>query len=459
MKNRRWTWGVATSAAQIEGAVDEDGRGPSIWDEFASRPGTIEDGSTPAVACDHYHRWREDVALMREIGVDAYRFSVAWPRVIPSGAGPVNERGLDFYDRLVDALVAANIEPVVTLYHWDLPLALQEKGGWTARETCDAFVEYARAVARRLGNRVSRWITHNEPWCIATLGYEEGHHAPGWRDPAAAMRVAHHVLLSHGLAVDALREELGGARVGIVLNLSPACPLDEGNPGDVDAARWFDGFFNRWYLDPLLRGAYPDDAIADRVARGHLEDAALPFVEPGDLDVISRPIDFLGVNYYGRTVLRAGPDGRPEAVRVVPEEELTDMGWEVWPQGLERLLRRLDHDYAPREIVVTECGAAWDDPPGPDGRIHDERRIDFLDRHIDAALAARRSGVPVTGFFVWSLMDNFEWAHGYTKRFGLVHVDYTTLRRTPRESATWYSRTIRTRPVPGSDESTPRRHS
>jgi len=431
-----FVWGVATSAAQIEGGVHADGRGESIWDRFAAAPGTIEDGSTPAVACDHYRRWREDVELLKWLGVDAYRLSIAWPRVMPV-EGEVNEAGLDFYDALVDALLAAGIRPFVTLYHWDLPQALQDRGGWASRATASAFVAYTEAVVARLGDRVRDWITHNEPWCIATLGHEEGKHAPGHADPAEALAAAHHVLLSHGWAVDAIRGGAPGAEVGIVLNLTPATPAS-GDPADHVAARRFDGFFNRWYLDPVLRGRYPEDEIADRVRRGHLPGKTLPFVRPHDMAAIAAPLDFLGVNYYSRIVVCRGDDGRPVGVRTVPKEALTDMGWEVHPQGLEDLLLRLHRDYGPIPLYVTENGAAYGDAPDAAGRIADARRVAYLRGHLAAAHRAIAAGVPLRGYFVWSLLDNFEWAHGYTKRFGLYWVDYETQRRLPKDSAYWY---------------------
>ncbi len=429
-------WGVATSALQIEGAVAEDGRGESIWERFAAAPGRIDDGSTPAVACDHYHRWKEDVALMRGLGLGAYRFSIAWPRVIPAGRGAVNAAGLDFYDRLVDELLGAGIRPFVTLYHWDLPQALQDSGGWGARATVDAFVAYAEVVAARLGDRVPHWTTHNEPWCIAHLGHESGQQAPGHRDPAEALRAAHHVLLSHGRAVEALRRHTKG-EVGIVLNLSPAWPATP-RAADVEAARRFDGAFNRWYLDPIFRGQYPRTAIADRVRRGHLADGTLSFVEAGDMQVIAAPLDFLGVNYYSRTVLKAGPDGEPVATQVVPDHALTDMKWEVYPRGLYDLLLRVSRDYQPARIYVTENGAAYGDGPDAAEQIDDRRRVEFLHGHILAARKALAAGVPLHGYFVWSLLDNFEWAHGYDRRFGLYWVDFATLERLPKESAFWY---------------------
>ena len=434
-------WGTATSSHQIEGGFGEGGRGESIWDRFAATPGKIGDGSSACVACDHCNRWREDIDLMKWLGVGAYRFSIAWPRILPAGRGPVSGEGLDFYDALVDALLEAGIRPFATLYHWDLPQTLQDRGGWSERETAEAFVEYAAAVAGRLGDRVPFWATHNEPWCIATLGYEEGHHAPGRKDPAEALRAAHHVLLSHGWAAEVLRGEAPEADVGIVLNLTPAIPASD-SKGDIDAARWFDGFFNRWYLDPLFRGRYPEDAIQDRLKRGHIASAELPFVRPGDLESIAAPLDFLGVNYYGRTVLREDEDGKPVAVKVVPEEELTDMGWEVYPKGLHDLLLRLKNEYGPSKVYITENGAAYADGPDQAGKIEDLRRVEFLRGHLLAAHRTVADGVPLAGYFVWSLLDNFEWAHGYTKRFGLYWVNFSTQQRIPKQSAFWYKNVV-----------------
>jgi beta-glucosidase len=349
----------------------------------------------------------------------------------------VNAAGLDFYDGLVDALLEAGIRPFVTLYHWDLPQALQDRGGWAARDTASAFAEYAQAVTARLGDRVEHWATHNEPWCISTLGHEEGEHAPGHRDAFEALAVAHHLLLSHGWAAEVIRENVSGAKVGIVLNLVPVHPVSA-DPADVDAARRLDGSFNRWYLDPLFRGRYPDDAIRDRVRRGHLSGLDLPFVHPEDLAIISAPLDFLGVNYYSRIVVRADADGEPVAVPMAPKEELTDMAWEVFPSGLHELLVRLGCEYRPEKIYITENGAAYTDAPAADGGVHDERRIEYLRRHLTAAHRAMVEGVPLAGYFVWSLLDNFEWGHGYTKRFGLYGVDFETRRRFPRDSAFWY---------------------
>jgi beta-glucosidase len=434
-------WGVATSALQIEGGRNEGGRGESVWDRYAEKPGAIEDGSNPSVACDHYHRWREDVGLMEWLGVGAYRFSIGWPRVLPEGTGSPNLTGLEFYDRLVDGLIASGIQPFVTLNHWDMPQALMENGGWASRDAVQAFVDYAAAVTERLGDRVRYWVTHNEPWCIATLGYEEAHHAPGLTDPGAALSTAHHLLLSHGRALEVIRENSSESEAGIVLNLCPA-QAATGSDADRDAARQFDGLFNRWYLDPLFRGEYPGDTIQDRVRKGHLESNVLPFVHAGDMATIRAPMDFLGVNYYSRAVVEAGPDGNVVGVDVVPEEELTEMRWEVYPQGLTDVLLRVHREYRPESIFITESGVAFPDVVGENGRVSDPRRVEFLGRHMAAAHRALEEGVPLRGYFVWSLLDNFEWQHGYTKRFGLFRVDYETCRRTQKKSADWFRETI-----------------
>jgi beta-glucosidase len=432
---------VATSSHQIEGAFREDGRGESIWDRFATLPGRIADGSDASVACDHYHRWRDDIALLQWLGVGAYRFSIAWPRVIPAGTGTVNPAGLDFYDALVDELLRRDIQPFVTLYHWDLPQALEDAGGWRSRATVDAFVEYTNVVTACLGDRVRHWITHNEPWCIAHLGHEDGEHAPGHRNPVEAVRVAHHLLLSHGRAIDVIRRNAPGAEAGIVLNLCPAYPATP-SAADHDAARAFDGLFNRWYLEPVFHGRYPVDTMEDRVACGSVSNVEPTFILPGDMKAIAAPLDFLGINYYSRAVTRADAAGHPEQIDVVPASELTEMGWEVYPQGLHDLLRRVTRDYAPAKIYITENGAAFHDEPGAGGRVNDTRRGNYLRDHLAAARAAIADGVPLRGYFLWSLMDNFEWAHGYTKRFGIYHVDYATQVRTPKQSAYWYRNVV-----------------
>jgi len=437
----KFLWGVATSAQQIEGAFQVGGRGESIWDRYASIPGNIEDGSNPRVACDHYHRWKEDVGHLKWLGVNAYRFSIAWPRILPHGRGARSFTGLDFYDELVDELLRNGIRPLVTLNHWDLPQDLQDEGGWAQRSVADAFVEYAHIVSERLGDRVTDWVTHNEPWCIATLGHEEGKHAPGHHDAAESLLVAHHLLLSHGWATRAIRCNSVNAQIGIVLNLMPVTAASD-SPRDQDAARQLDGTFNRWFLEPLYHGHYPHDVIEDRCRLGHLQEPALPFVETGDMRAIFTSTDFLGVNYYSRAVVKADKQGRPVAVATVPEEELTDMGWEVFPSGLHDLLVRLQNDYHPPRIYITENGVAYDDGPDANGRIEDTRRIHFIQRHLLEVLRARQAGVPVEGYFLWSLLDNFEWGHGYTKRFGLFWVDYESLQRTPKQSAFWYRDTI-----------------
>jgi beta-glucosidase len=433
-----FVWGVATASYQIEGAVAEDGRSPSIWDTFSHTPGKTANGDTGDVACDHYHRWREDVALMRELGMQGYRFSVAWPRVVPGGTGQVNARGLDFYDRLVDELLAANITPYVTLYHWDLPQVLQDRGGWANRDIVPAFVDYADAVVRRLGDRVKQWITHNEPWVVSFLGNYTGDHAPGVRDLPTALQVAHHLLLSHGHVVPVVRAGSAGARVGITLNLSPGWPATS-SPEDAAAARLADGYNNRWFLDPIYGRGYPEDMV-ERFG------AAMPRIEAGDLDRAAVPTDFLGVNFYNPTIVRAATNTlgfkplSPDELAAAGHE-LTAMGWPVVPDALEELLIRLHQEYAANAIYITENGAAADDRI-VDGAVHDPQRIVYLRGHLGAMRAAIAAGAPVRGYFQWSFMDNFEWAFGYGKRFGIVYVDYSTQKRLPKDSAAWYRRVI-----------------
>ena len=435
-----FVWGTATAAYQIEGAVYEDGRSESIWDRFTHTPGKILDGSTGDVACDHYHRWREDVALMKNLGMQAYRFSVAWPRILPGGRGAVNQAGLDFYRRLVDELLEAGITPFVTLYHWDLPQVLQDAGGWPARATAEAFVEYADVVSRALGDQVKHWITHNEPWCISILSHQIGEHAPGWHDWPAALAAGHHVLLSHGLAVPVIRANSPGAEVGITLNFTQSVAASD-RAEDIAAARIFDGFFNRWFADPLYYAAYPEDMVALYRAQGHLPAGGLEFVQPGDMAAIAVPTDFLGVNYYTRAVISAET---LEQGGALPEPALdrTEMGWEVYPEGMYELLMRLHADYHLPKLYITESGASYSDAPGPDRRVHDERRRTFLRDHFAASHRALTAGVPLAGYFVWSLIDNFEWAKGYTQRFGIVWVDYATQERIPKDSALWYRQVI-----------------
>jgi beta-glucosidase len=422
-------FGTATAAYQIEGGHDADGKGPSIWDTFCRRPGAISTGETGDVACDHYHRWREDVSLLRELGCNAYRLSISWPRVLPAGSGAVNEAGLAFYDRLIDELQRWGIRPFVTLYHWDLPQALQDKGGWSAPETVAAFGRYADVVARRLGDRVHDWMTLNEPEVVAYAGHYVGVHAPGIRDFATAVGVSHHLLLAHRAAADAVRAAHRDSRVGIALNLSPCDPASEA-PADVEAAARMDGYLNRWFLDPLFGRGYPKNMVDLYRPYGNWE-----------LSGYDGTLDFLGVNYYARRVVRASSTGPLRAERVDPEGEHTAIGWEVHPASFRKLLVRLHRDYAPEHLYVTENGAAYDDAL-VDDRVDDPARVSFLSRHFDAAAGAIADGVPLRGYFIWTLMDNFEWAHGTSKRFGIVHTEYRTQRRRVKASGEWYRRLI-----------------
>ncbi|MGH2490339.1 MAG: GH1 family beta-glucosidase [Candidatus Limnocylindria bacterium] len=420
-------FGTATAAYQIEGGHDADGKGPSIWDTFCGRPGAISTGETGDIACDHYHRWREDVALMRALGLGAYRFSISWPRVLPRGTGRPNEPGLEFYDRLVDELLAGGIRPFVTLYHWDLPQALQDKGGWAEREIVDRFGAYADLVARRLGDRVKDWMTLNEPEVVAYAGHYVGVHAPGLRDFATGVLASHHLLLAHRAAAAAIRSAHPTARVGIALNLSHCEPATD-SPEDADAARRADGYLNRWFLDPLFGRGYPKDMVA--LYAPHVDRA-------GELDRYDGRLDFLGVNYYTRRIARAD-DGPLRSTRAEREGvERTAIGWEVHPASFRKVLVRVHRDYAPREMFVTENGAAYDDIVDDD-RVDDPLRVSFLSRHFAAASDAVGDGVPLKGYFIWTLMDNFEWSHGTSKRFGIVHTDYRTQRRRIKSSGYWY---------------------
>jgi beta-glucosidase len=436
-------WGVATSSYQIEGAWNEDGKSESIWDRFSHTPGKIEDGSNGDVACDHYHRWPEDIALMKSLGIQSYRFSVSWTRILPSGRRQVNQAGLDFYSRLVDGLLEANIIPFITLYHWDLPQALQDEGGWPIRSTAKAFVEYADVVTRHLGDRVKYWITHNEPWCASLLSYQIGEHAPGRQDWPAALQAAHHLLLSHGWAVPVIHRNSREAEVGISLSLSPAEPASP-SAADLQTCRYFDGYFNRWFLDPLYGRHYPADMMAEYVFQDHLSSAGPTFVQDGDLQAIATQTDFLGVSYYTRNLLRdeSAPNNLPQTNFQAPQSEWTDIGWEVYPEGLYNTLNRLHFEYRPPKIYITENGASYADSPNRKGQINDQRRIAYLYSHLAAAHQAIENGVPLAGYFVWSLMDNFEWAKGYTQRFGLVWVDFDHQSRIPKDSAFWYKETI-----------------
>jgi beta-glucosidase len=420
-----FVWGVATSAFQIEGAAFEDGKAESIWDRFCRVPGAIADASNGDVACDHYHRLDADLDLVASLGLDLYRFSVAWPRVQPLGEGAWNEKGLAFYDRLVDGLLARGLAPHLTLNHWDLPQALQDQGGWASRDTVHRFVDYALGIQRRLGDRLAAITTHNEPWVVAVLGNEEGTFAPGIKSRRTSVQVAHHLLLSHGLALKALRAEGASAKLGIVLNMAHTMPLTD-SAADLAKARLDDARGRRWYSDPLFKGEYPAEVLAELGA-----DA--PVVEPGDMEVIATPMDYIGINYYSRALSSAAG---PIEARDKPYPK-TAMGWEIYPDGLRELLLTMHRDYALPPTYITENGGAFPDASA-DGRVHDADRIDYLATHIAAVGQALAAGVPMAGYMVWSLMDNFEWASGYAKRFGIVHVDYATQQRTPKDSALWY---------------------
>ncbi|HVV11921.1 GH1 family beta-glucosidase [Amycolatopsis sp.] len=444
-----FVWGASTAAFQIEGSTTVDGRTDSSWDAFCRRPGAIAGGDTGDPAADHYRRYREDVALMRELGLGTYRFSLAWSRVRPDG-GKVNPPGLDFYDRLVDELLANGIRPWATLYHFDLPQALEADGGWANRDTAYHFAGFAEAAAERLGDRIPLWSTLNEPWCSAFLGYGSGVHAPGRQDPEAAVAAAHHLLLAHGLGMAELRRHAPAAESGITLNLYPV------QGPDPEAVRKIDGLMNRLFMDPVLLGRYPEDVLADLAPFGFGE-----LVRDGDLGLISTPIDMLGVNYYrGYEVTRepvpgsepAGPEwiGAGE-VRFIPDPDAprTDSGWQVEPGKLTDTLVSVHRDYPHIPLYVTENGAAYPDVTDADGQIADKDRIAFLDAHLRAAHAALARGVDLRGYFYWSLLDNFEWAEGYAKRFGLVHVDYETQRRTLKQSADFYAKVIAANALPG----------
>jgi len=428
-------WGVATSAYQIEGAVDEGGRGPSIWDVYSHEPGRTAGGENADVTCDHYHHWRDDLDLMAELGLSVYRFSIAWPRVMPTGKGPLNEEGVDFYSRLIDGLLERGITPFPTLYHWDLPQALEDEGGWVNRDTAQHFAEYAAAMFDRFGDRVDLWLTHNEPWVTAFMAYVGGEKAPGVRNNwPLALRVSHHLLLSHGLAIQALRgSRAPSAKIGIAPNIHPTVPFSD-NPEDIDAARRWDGFQNRWFLDPVFKGSYPEDMLAEYERFGIAE-----AIEDGDLTVISSPVDVLGVNFYHHAMIKRDPGSLYLGMTsVAVQPPFTEMGWEVTPEALHDVLLRLKRDYGDVEIYITENGAAFADVWDGGDVVEDPRRVDFVSRHLEALARAIADGVNVKGHCVWSLLDNYEWEKGYAKRFGLYYVDYPTQRRIPKRSALWY---------------------
>ncbi|MBX3063750.1 MAG: beta-glucosidase [Anaerolineae bacterium] len=433
-----FVWGVATASYQIEGATDEDGRGESIWDRFAATPGKTHNGDSGAVADDHYHRYPEDIALMKDLGVKAYRLSVAWPRIFPEGKGRVNELGIAFYDRLIDELLKNDITPYVTLYHWDLPQILEDDGGWLNRATSDYFADYADIVSRALGDRVKHWMTFNEPLCICWISYGEGRHAPGkvdpsFRDPAIA---THTVYLGHGKAVPILRANSKDCKVGIVLNMSHVY-ANTSSDEDRAAVLQQDAVINRWFADPVLKGEYPQEVLRKL--------GGVPKIEPGDMEIIHQPLDFVGINNYFRSVVQGGGDPNsvfPIEVRV-PNADRTEMDWEIYPQGLYDLLMRVTYDYHPKEILITENGCAMPDQVTPDGNVHDPRRVKYLHDHFEAAHRAIMAGAPLNGYFVWSMMDNFEWAYGYAKRFGITYVDYETQKRIPKDSYHFYQGVIK----------------
>ncbi|MFK3980507.1 GH1 family beta-glucosidase [Micromonospora sp. NPDC050397] len=444
-------WGAATAAYQIEGGATEGGRTPSIWDTFSHTPGLVKEGHTGDVACDHYHRFRDDIKLMAELGLKSYRFSLSWPRIQPGGSGRVNPEGVDFYQRLVDDLLEHDIEPWVTLYHWDLPQPLQDAGGWPERDTAERFADYAALAHHVLGDRVRYWTTLNEPWCSAFLGYGSGAHAPGLSDPEAAVKAAHHLMLGHGLAVRAIRDARPDHDLGITLNLYAVSPQRD-TPEDADAARRIDGLANRFFLDPVLLGEYPADVVDDLAKVtdfGHVRD--------GDMSVISTPLSVLGINYYSRHVVAAPVEGvEPEPYWRAPSNwpgseqvrfvtrgvPVTDMNWEIDAPGLVEVLERVHREYPELPLYITENGAAFVDEV-VDGEVDDADRVAYFDSHLRACHEAIASGVPLRGYFAWSLMDNFEWAWGYTKRFGMIHVDYDSQLRTPKSSARWYADVIR----------------
>lgn len=433
-------WGSATASYQIEGAVNEDGRGESIWDRFSHTPGKVTNGDTGDVACDHYHRYKQDIKIMKEIGLQSYRFSIAWPRIFPEGKGKMNQKGIDFYDRLINELLENGIDPAVTLYHWDLPQALQDSGGWSNHDTADYFAEYAERIFKVLGDRVNKWITHNEPWCVAFAGHRQGRHAPGFTDFSLAVQVSHHLMLSHAKAVQAykaLNSKTG--KIGITLNLYPIYPASDSFE-DTETAMLVDGYHNRWFLDPAFKGQYPQDML-----NFYKEKLNSPVIQPGDMEIIAaNPAEFLGINYYFRKVVRKGNiDPVLLFDEVKPEGKYTEMNWEVYPQGLYDLLMRIKKDYNNPLIYITENGAAFKDSKPINGIVEDQDRLNFLKQHFETTAKAVKEGVNVQGYYVWSLMDNFEWAHGYTKRFGLIYIDYETQERIWKRSALWYKDVIK----------------
>lgn len=437
-------WGAATAAYQIEGAWNEDGKGESNWDRFSHTPGKVLEGHTGDVACDHYHHFPEDIELMKHLGLAAYRFSTSWARVLPQGRGKVNQAGLDFYSRLVDGLLEANIMPFATLYHWDLPQALEAEGGWTVRSTAEAFAEYAEAISKHLGDRVKSWATLNEPACSAWLGYLTGIDAPGIKDINKALQASHHLMLAHGLALPVLRRNAPKAEIGIVLNTSWA-EAASNSRADLDAARKNDGLWGRWFIDPVFGRGYPQDVLRDAIAQGARPDI-MECVKPGDIEVIAAPLDFLGINYYTRNLVRADEKGNEPQERfkaAKTPENFSELDWEKYADGLHYLLTRVAFEYQPRKLYVTENGASYSIGPDEDGRVHDIHRVTYYKEHIAAMQRSIQAGVPLAGYFAWSLLDNFEWRSGYTQRFGIVWVDFDTQERVLKDSALYYRNVIK----------------
>lgn len=434
-------WGSATSSYQIEGAANEDGKGQSIWDRFSNTPGKIVNGDHGNIAIDHYHRYKDDIQLMKELGLQSYRFSVSWPRIFPDGVGRPNAKGLDFYKRVIESLHQNEIKPLLTLYHWDLPQALQDKGGWLNRDIVDYFLEYAAYLFKELDDVIPTWITHNEPWVASFKGYADGEHAPGYTDTQSYLRASHHLNLAHGEAVAAYRELSSNkdGQIGITLNLTPSYPAG-GSPEEQSAATIWDGFMNRWFLDPVLKGNYPQDLVSLYAKKFDLS-----FIQTGDSERINQPIDFLGVNYYSVATVKAGNKGLFNFLGiegVSSEKPKTAMGWEIYSKGLEELLIRIKNDYGNIPLFITENGAAFEDKLEADGSIIDDERVQYLKEHLIACYEAIQHGVNLKGYYLWSMFDNFEWAFGYQKRFGMVYIDYATQKRTAKKSAQWYKEVI-----------------
>ena len=444
-KEKTFNWGVATSSYQIEGAHDTDGRGPSVWDVFSHTKGRVKNGDTGDIACDHYNKFSDDIILMRDLGVDSYRFSVSWPRIFPIGTeDKINQSGMDFYDRLVDTLLENNITPFVTLNHWDIPQGLEDLGGWTNRDMVQQFVKYSHYLSRGLGDRVANWITHNEPWCISFLGYVEGRKPPGLKGAwAKSLHTAHHLLLSHGKAVPEIKSNVRNAKVGITLNLNTAIPASNSEYDKKECA-FYDAQFNRLYLDPLYKKKYPELLFKRLLEKEAIEQSDLNFIKDGDLKKISTPTDFLGVNYYSRAVIRdESIDEALNEKHKVAMGPKTDFGWEVYPRGIYDLLKRLQDEYSVNEIMITENGCSYGDGPNENKKVNDVKRVEYHRSHIEQILIAVDEGIPCTGYFAWSLMDNFEWAEGYSQRFGLIWVDFDTLERIPKESYYWYQKFLK----------------